>query len=77
MGYNRLMVTENLKKEDINFSLQCIRIIMITCYVEILTANMSSVFLSPVKSNAILLQAWTGPEVSRRLRFPDFKTIGI
>jgi len=25
---------------------------------------------------AIPLQAWTGPEVSRRLRPPDFKTIG-
>jgi hypothetical protein len=25
---------------------------------------------------AIPLQAWTGPEVSRRLRLPDFKTIG-
>jgi hypothetical protein len=24
---------------------------------------------------AIPLQAWTGPEVSRRLRFPDFETI--
>jgi hypothetical protein len=22
------------------------------------------------------LQAWTGPEESRRLRLPDFKTIG-
>jgi len=22
------------------------------------------------------LQAWTGPEGSRRLRFPDFKTMG-
>jgi hypothetical protein len=29
-----------------------------------------------VKSKAIPLQAWTGPEGSRRLRFPDFKTIG-
>jgi len=28
------------------------------------------------KGNAILLQAWTGPEGSRRLRLPDFKTIG-
>jgi hypothetical protein len=29
-----------------------------------------------VKSKAIPLQAWTGPEGSRRLRFPDFwKTI--
>jgi len=25
---------------------------------------------------AILLQDWTGPEGSRRLRLPDFKTIG-
>jgi len=25
---------------------------------------------------AIPLQAWTGPEGSKRLRFPDFKTIG-
>jgi hypothetical protein len=29
------------------------------------------------KSKAIPLQAWTGLEGSRRLRFPDFKTIGI
>jgi hypothetical protein len=27
-------------------------------------------------SKAIPLQAWTGPEGSRRLRLPDFKTIG-
>jgi hypothetical protein len=27
-------------------------------------------------NNAIPLQAWTGPEGSRRLRLPDFKTIG-
>jgi hypothetical protein len=27
------------------------------------------------KRKAIPLQAWTGPEGSRRLRFPDFKTI--
>ena len=27
------------------------------------------------KCKAILLQAWTGPEGSRRLRFPDFKDI--
>jgi hypothetical protein len=29
-----------------------------------------------VKGKAIPLQAWTGPEDSRRLRLPDFKTIG-
>jgi hypothetical protein len=28
------------------------------------------------KGKAIPLQAWTGPKGSRRLRFPDFKTIG-
>jgi hypothetical protein len=27
------------------------------------------------KDKAILLQAWTGPEGSRRLRLPDFKTV--
>ena len=29
-----------------------------------------------VKCKAIPVKAWTDPEVSRRLRFPDFKTIG-
>ena len=28
------------------------------------------------KDKAIPLQAWTGPEDSRKLRLPDFKTIG-
>jgi len=28
------------------------------------------------KGKAIPLEAWTGPEVSRRLRLPDFKTVG-
>ena len=28
------------------------------------------------KGKAIPLQAWTGPEGSRRLTLPDFKTIG-
>jgi len=28
------------------------------------------------KDKAIPLQAWTGPGGSRRLRLPDFKTIG-
>ena len=29
-----------------------------------------------VKGKAIPLEVWTGPEGSRRLRLPDFKTIG-
>jgi hypothetical protein len=32
--------------------------------------------INTVKGKAIPLQAWTGPEDSRRLRLPDFKTIG-
>ena len=32
--------------------------------------------VNKVKYKAIPLQAWTGPEGSRRLRLPDFKTIG-
>jgi len=28
------------------------------------------------KGKAMPLQAWTGPEVSRRLRLPDLMTIG-
>jgi hypothetical protein len=33
-------------------------------------------FLVRYKGKAIPLQAWTGPEGSRRLRLPDFKIIG-
>jgi len=29
-----------------------------------------------VKGKAIPVQVWTGPEGSRRLRLPDFKTVG-
>jgi hypothetical protein len=32
--------------------------------------------LSVLKGKAIPLQVWTGPEASRRLRLPDFKTVG-
>ena len=27
------------------------------------------------KGKAVLLQAWSGPEASRKLRFPDFVTV--
>jgi len=37
--------------------------------------NIYSIVLG--KGKAIPLQAWTGPEGSKRLRLPDFKTIGI
>jgi len=29
------------------------------------------------KGKAIPIQAWRGPDSSRKLRLPDFKTIGI
>jgi hypothetical protein len=29
------------------------------------------------KGKAILVQAWTGPEGSRRMRLPDFQTVGV
>ena len=29
-----------------------------------------------VSGTAILLQAWTGPEGSKKLRLPDFMTVG-
>jgi hypothetical protein len=46
------------------------------CFVNISVALL--VHFSPllVKGKAIPLQALTGPEDSRKLRFPDFKTIG-
>jgi len=39
--------------------------------------NTVDIALRHGKSKAIPLQAWTGPEGSRGLRLPDFKTIGI
>jgi hypothetical protein len=39
-------------------------------------ASMGNFEAKEAKRKAIPLQAWTGPEGSRRLRLPDFKTIG-
>ena len=36
----------------------------------------SMCFVTYFRVKTIPLQAWTGPEVSRRLRLPDFKTVG-
>jgi hypothetical protein len=38
--------------------------------------NTGSVYPPFEKKKAIPLQAWTGPEGSRRLRLPDFQTVG-
>jgi hypothetical protein len=40
------------------------------------TSAVLSYLCKPVKGKAIPLQALTGPEGSRRLRLPDFETIG-
>jgi len=39
---------------------------------------MAEIFINEYKGKGktIPLQAWTGPEGSRSLRLPDFKTIG-
>ena len=43
--------------------------------VSTLSLNIFS-YRQQVKGKAMPLQAWTGPEGSRRLRLPDFKTVG-
>jgi len=42
------------------------------------TKHLKKIYFKSIgkKGKAIPLQAWTGPEGSRRLRFPNFKTIG-
>jgi len=42
----------------------------------ILIPETPEMLLIEVKGKAIPLQAWAGPECSRSLRLPDFKTIG-
>jgi hypothetical protein len=53
-------------------------IIMKTLYKFMLKYNTFILFIIylNVKGKAIPLQAWTGPEGSRKLRLPDFMTIG-
>jgi hypothetical protein len=43
---------------------------------EVLLSLVDQYFMENIKGKAIPLQAWTGPEGSRGLRHPDFKTIG-
>jgi hypothetical protein len=55
-----------------------IKDIKISCF------TMSSIYIQDIsglrvkdKGQAIPLQAWIGPESSRMLRLPDFKTFGL
>jgi hypothetical protein len=41
-----------------------------------LIINNHTLFFRHKKGKAIPLQAWTGPEGSRKLKLPDFMTIG-
>jgi hypothetical protein len=53
-------------------------IIHLASFVTTLLTTYTMVFVFPadiLKGKAIPLQAWTGPEGSRRLRLPDFKKI--
>jgi len=45
-------------------------------FLKILVSDTSHKYKNKGKGKAIPLQPWTGPEGSRRLRLPDFKTIG-
>ena len=50
---------------------------LLTCTYKIQNCNRMYNIEGTGKDKAIPLQAWTGPEGSRRLRLPDFKTVGI
>jgi hypothetical protein len=39
-------------------------------------AHFRTAFFRAIKGKVIPFQPWTGPEDSRRLRLPDFKTVG-
>jgi hypothetical protein len=49
-----------------------IDIILYNRYIDILTKNAFKIQQS--KGKAVPLQAWSGPEGSRKLRFPDYMT---
>jgi len=42
----------------------------------LLTGGGDGVPMWRVKGKTVPLQAWTGPEGSRKLRLPDYKTVG-
>jgi len=83
--------TENLNKAPHMQRLQCLgknfKQILIICspairpvwaLKEVISKTCCNVWqvIPNDKGKAVPLQAWTGPEGSRRLRLPDFKTIG-
>jgi hypothetical protein len=84
-GHERVKrVTWHYPKDDKNQIGANIRKFILFIYVTLFSAGNitlevsleSSLLFIIVFIKAISLQAWTSPEVSRSLRFPDFKTIG-
>ena len=75
-------MTEQIRRHDVT---QKLRVLFLTHYVKkkVLIIKHSNPFeattlytVSKGKGKAIPLPAWTGPESSRRLSIPDFKTTG-
>jgi len=66
-----MMLLSKIKKSE------HLKVQLITHRLNVLTAQSTCNFVEHSKGKAIPLQAWRGPEGSRRLRLPDFKTIGI
>jgi hypothetical protein len=64
-------------KEEIKSRLKlgnaCYHSVQNLLYCTLLSKNLK---IKLYKGKAIPLRAWTGPEGSRRLRLPEFKTIG-
>jgi hypothetical protein len=54
----------------------CMYVCMVIAVGAVIAKEMSNYNSKKGKGKAIPLQALTGPEGSRRLRLPDFKTIG-
>jgi hypothetical protein len=60
--------------------------LLVFCDIHILTGNFdtavsafasSGLVVERSKGKAMHVNAWTGPEGFRRLRLPDFKTVGM
>ena len=67
-----------VKHSELNF-VHIFHMICLLCFSFVIRFLIHDIFVSIsalIKAKAIPLQAWTGPEGSTRLRFPDFKTIG-
>jgi len=62
----------------VKFSIRTLKIILLSWFefCENQRKEVRTFLMVKAKVKAIPLQAWTGPEGSRRLRLPDFKKIG-